>query len=186
MIPGEPHNDRTKQIPQPSIHPKRDTDMKHVLAFTILIFLLPSCSPETDLEFEPYQKIKIEPVCSSPITRDKDDRVYSGQIKSQTGLTKFQKTYGIDIDAPIDFARQMLIFGITDNLSSRAFQLLKQERMRFFTLDYAQTLTTYMPPPPPEGKKHSWIQVFVSPKIDGIAHIRVKNVVTNGLSKVYD
>ncbi len=138
-------------------------------------------------EAEAYRTIHIEPVFSKMITRDKADRVYSGQITSEAGLAEFEKIYGIDVDtSQVDFGKQMLIFGITDNISSRAFQFLKQERIRVFTLDYAETGIKYKMRMPEAGKKYSYIQVFVLKKIDGIPHIRVKNSISNGLSKVYD
>jgi len=80
----------------------------------------------------------------------------------------------------------MLIFGITDDITTRAFQFLNQKKSRTFTLDYAETGIKYKIRTPEDGKKHSYIQVFVLKKTEGIPHIRVKNYVSNGLSKVYD
>lgn len=138
---------------------------------------------------EPYQTIKIKEVFSSLITRDEADRVYSGQIKSKAGLTEFENTYGIKIEnLKVDFNKQMLIFGITDNISTRAFQFLKHRNLyiRYFILDYADTGTVYDLVNPGAGKKHSHIQVFVLKKIDNIPHINVKAMAGNGLSMVYD
>ncbi len=140
-----------------------------------------------ETEPEPYQKIKIKAVFSKLLTRDNADRVYSGQIKSEAGLAEFEKTYGFDIDnSKVTFENQMFIFGITDNISSRAFQFLKQDKIRTFTLDYAETGIKYKLRMPNKGKKLSYVQVFVLKKIDGISHVRAKNSVSNGLSKVYD
>lgn len=140
-----------------------------------------------EVEPEPYQKIKIEQVFSKLITRDKTDHVYSGQIKTQSGLAEFEKTYGIDVDdAKMDFKKQMLIFGMTDNITTRAFQFLKQKGMNSFTLDYADTGIEYRLRRVGEGLKYSYVQVFVIDRIDGISHVKVKNLVGNGLSKVYD
>lgn len=146
-----------------------------------------ACSSVAEEDPEAYQSIKITPVFSKLITRGKDDRVYSGQIKSKEGLMEFQKTYGIEIDtAQMDFAKQLLIFGITDNITTRAVQFLKQERVRSFTLDYADTGIEYRLRRVGEGLKYSYIQVFLLDRIDGISHVKVKNLVENGLSKMYD
>ena len=163
--------------------------MKRYLTFIILGFLavIFACSSKAEVESEVYQTIKIEEVFSELTTRDKDDRVYSGQIKTETGLTEFEKTYGVKLgNLNIDFKKQMLIFGITDEISTRAFQFLKQEKLRYFTLDYADTGIRYKLTMPDEGKKHSYIQVFILKRIEAISHIKVKNLVRNGLSKVYD
>ena len=136
---------------------------------------------------EPYQKIEIKQVFSQLITRDKPDRVYSGQIKTESGLAEFKKTYGIDVDdSKVDFKKQMLIFGMTDNIRTRAFQFLKQERMNSFTLDYADTGIEYRLRRVGEGLKYSYVQIFLIDRIDGMSHVKVKNLVGKGLSKVYD
>ncbi len=167
----------------------KETDMKKYFTFTILGFLavIFACSSKAEVESEIYQTIKIEAVFSELITRDKDDRVYSGQIKTKTGLAEFERTYGIKLgDVNLDFKNQMLIFGITDEISTRAFQLLKQEKLRYFTLDYADTGIKYKLTMPGEGKKHSYIQVFILKKIEAISHIKVKNLVMDGVSKIYN
>jgi len=149
--------------------------------------LLIASSLKAEVRPETYRTIKIEPIFSKLIIRNKDDRVYSGQIKSRTGVVEFGKIYGIEIDfSKIDFEEQMLIFGITDNISSRAFQFLQQEKHRFFTLDYADTGIEYKMRAPGKDKKYSFAQVFVLKKIKGISHIRIKNSVKNGLSRIYD
>lgn len=163
-----------------------------IVCILIIIFSLSDSSKNTpvdlgDIEPEIYHKIEIKPVFSKLFTRDKADRVYSGQIKSETGLAEFEKAYGIDVNSSlVSFDGKMLIFGITDNISSRAFQFLRQENIRTFTLDYAETGIKYKLRMPEEGQKHSYMQVFVLDKIEGISHIRVKNTVSNGLSRVYD
>lgn len=129
-----------------------------IIAFTVLIILL-MYSSKANVKPENYQPIKIREVFSGLITRDKDDRVYAGQIKSEAGLAEFQKTYGVTLHGlTVDFKKQMLIFGITDNLSTRAFQLLKHKYLRSLTLDYADTGIVYDLVKPDEGKKHSHIQ----------------------------
>lgn len=136
---------------------------------------------------EPYVQIKVQEIFSALITRDKGDRIYSGQIKSENGLADFKKAYGIDGEfLSVDFKKQMLIFGITDNISSRAFQFLKQEKIRSFVLDYADTGIMYKLKILENGKKYSYLQVFILDRIDGISHVRVKNLVANGLSKMYE
>ena len=136
---------------------------------------------------ESYQTIKIKPIFSKLVTRDDDDRVYSGQITSEVGLVAFGQKYRVDIDKSlVDFEKQMLIFGITDDITTRAFQFLNQKKSRIFTLDYAETGIEHKLRRPEDGMKHSYIQVFVLKKTEGVAHIRVKNHVRNRLSKVYD
>lgn len=151
------------------------------------VILLAVNFASAEVEPEPYQKIKIEQVFSKLIARDKADRVYSGQIKTGAGLAEFEKTYGIDVDnSKVDFKKQMLIFGMTDNIKTRAFQFLKQERMNSFTLDYIDTGIEYRLRRVGEGLKHSYAQVFLIDRIDGISHVKVKTLVGNGLSRVYD
>ena len=160
--------------------------MRYVIATTSLILLI--CQVIfAGVEPEPYQKIEIKPVFSKLIIRDNSDRTYSGQIKSKRGLTEFEKAYGIDIDdSRVDFEMQMLVFGITDDITTRIFQFLKQKKVMVFTLDYAETGIKYKLRIPEEGKKHSYMQVFVLKKIEGVSHIRAKNHIRNGLSKVFD
>ncbi|MCX6144458.1 MAG: hypothetical protein NTZ35_14715, partial [Ignavibacteriales bacterium] len=125
----------------------------------------------------PYRTIKIKEVFSKLMTRDKEDRVYSGQIKSEDGLAEFEKTYGIDIgEHNIDFKKQMLIFGITDSISTRAFQLLQDKTTGTIVLDYMDTGEQYRMRPLGESKKYSHLQVFILDRINGIAHVRVKNL----------
>lgn len=160
--------------------------MNRLIALVILI-LLGAHYVSAEVEPEPYQKINIKPMFSKLVTRDDTDRVYSGQITSEVGLVAFGQKYRVDVDKTlVDFEKQMLVFGITDDITTRAFQLLKQEKIRTFTLDYAETGIKYKLRRPDEGQKHSYIQVFVLKRMDGISHIRVKNLVANGLSKVYD
>ena len=156
-----------------------------IIGIMILTLALISLSNK-DINPEIHWKIKIKEVFSGIITRDKDDRVYSGQIKSEAGFADFQKTYGVNLnDLKLDFKKQMLIFGITDDISTRAFQLLNNIQLNSFTLDYADTGIMYKLRAAEEGKKHSHIQVFVMKKTNGISHIKVKNLIRNGLSKVY-
>ena len=51
--------------------------------------LLFAYSAQAGVKPEAYLKIKIKPVFSGLIIRDKDDFVYSGQIKSEAGLVEF-------------------------------------------------------------------------------------------------
>ncbi len=103
-------------------HLKRKCQKRRTLLFIVLSVLgslfLNSC--REDEEFIPYQTIKINEVFSQLITRDKDDRIYSGQIKSDAGLAEFEKAYGVTLqDHTVDFDKQMFIFGITDRISMR-------------------------------------------------------------------
>jgi hypothetical protein len=164
----------------------KEMKMNKIITITSVILLAVNFV-SAEVELEPYQKIKIKKVFSKLITRDKADRIYSGQIKTESGLAEFEKTYGIDIDnSKVDFKKQMLIFGLTDNIRTRAFQFLKQERMNSFTLDYTDTGIEYQLRKVGEGLKYSYVQVFLIGQIDGISHVKVKNLVGNGLSKVYD
>ena len=159
-------------------------------AATILLFgcTTTTIDPDTTTP-EPYQQIKVKEVLSTRIVRDREDRVYSGQIQSADGLAKFKKIYGIELDlAPVNFDAQILIFGITDNISTRAFQFLTQERPRSFILDYADTwieIKLGVPDNHDKGKKHSHLQIFILDRMEGIPHIRVKNLVADGLSETY-
>jgi hypothetical protein len=132
------------------------------------------------------QKKEIEEVFSELITRNADDRTYSGQIKSEAGLAEFENLYEVKLqNITVDFKDQMLIFGITDNISTRAVQFLKHEHIQSFVLEYTDIGIQYKLKAPDKGKKHSYLQVFVLKKIDGVSHIKVKNLIRNGLSKVY-
>lgn len=135
----------------------------------------------------PYENVPVEQVFERIITRERYDSVYSGQIRDAEGLAEFERNYGVEAAPPeIDFKKQMLVFGINDNLSSRAFQLLQQDWSvrSILTLDYYDTGIRYRLALPPEGKKTSRMQVFIMERIDGVSHVRVKDLV-RGLSKVY-
>jgi len=137
-------------------------------------------------QFEPYQPIEVREIFSGLITRNCGDRVYSGQVRSREGLAQFEKSYGIERAVlEIDFERQMLIFGITDDISTRAYQFLRQKSMKTFVLDYFDTGIRYRLPIAEKGTKCSYLQVFILERIDGVTHIGVKNLVRDGLSKVY-
>ena len=158
---------------------------RHLMCTMLAMGLVLSAQASED-DPEPYRSINIREVFSKMITRDETDRVYSGQIKTQAGLEAFEKAYVVLGNQQIDFTKQMLIFGITDEMSTRAIQFLAQERMRDFTLDYADTGIRYRMEPPQTGKKYSQLQVFILDRIDGIPHIKVKNLVRDRLSTVYD
>ncbi|AXP82937.1 hypothetical protein CJ739_3878 [Mariniflexile rhizosphaerae] len=160
--------------------------MKLVYYFVGVLFLIFQSNPQH--EYEKYQKIEINEVFSELVTRKENDRVYSGQINTQHGLIAFEKQYGLQFDiSDIDFEKQMLIFGITDNISSRAFQFLTQKKSVKFTLDYIDTGIVYKLKRPKKGRKHSYIQIFKIDRIEEfIPHIRVKNYENDRLSLVYE
>ncbi len=134
----------------------------------------------------PYSTIPIVEVFSKRIIRNVDSRLYSGQIKSLDGLKEFGSKFNIDITSlKLNFVNSMYIFGVTDSISTRAFQLLKQEPL-YFILDYSDTGIKYKLRKPEKGKKHSLLQIFKVKKIQGISHVKVKNLVSNGLSYSYD
>ncbi len=67
-----------------------------------------------------YIEIEIKEIFSELIVHDIGNRVYSGQIKSKEGLEEFSRQYSLDMNLDnIDFKSKMLIFGITDNISTR-------------------------------------------------------------------
>ena len=133
----------------------------------------------------PYVEIESEQVFSKRIVRDMDDRVFSGQIKTDMGLADFDRTYSLGMDiGNIDFEKKMLIFGITDSISTRAFRFLRQKKRKSFCLDYYDVGIRYKLRRPDDGKKYSHVQVFLLDRVEGISHIRVKNLLP-GLSKVY-
>ena len=133
----------------------------------------------------PYEEIESEEVFSKLVTRDMDDRVYSGQIRTQTGLADFDRAYALSMDiGNIDFEKKMLIFGVTDSISTRAFRFLRQKKRQSFCLDYYDAGIRYKLRRPDDGKRYSYIQVFLLDRVEGIPHIRVKNLL-QGSSKVY-
>jgi len=134
---------------------------------------------------EPYKKIDIREIYSKMIIRNDNDPVHSGQIKSTEGLAKFQKTYGITVNVEnVDFKSQFLIFGLTDNITTRAIQFLNQERSHRYTLDYAETGIDYFMTTP-KGKKPSYMQIFVLDRIERGFCINIKNVIKSGRSEMY-
>ncbi len=136
---------------------------------------------------DPYEKIPFKEIFLKLIVRDREDRVYSGQIKSEKGLAAFSRKYALDFKPQgIDFKKHMLIFGITDNISTRAFRFLKRKGMNVYVLDYYETGLKYKLRMPETGKKYSYIQIFLTDRIEGIPHIAVKNFVVGGLSEVYE
>jgi hypothetical protein len=155
-----------------------------VLGIACTLVLFPPCRVSEG----PYKRIPVKEVFSNLIVREQDDRVYSGQIRSEKGLAKFADKYSVDlqVEGGIDFKKQMLIFGITDEIHTGAFQFLRDANLNDFVLDYRDTGIKYKLGRPGEGKKYSIIQVFLLEKIEGIRHVRVKNLVRNGLSGVYD
>lgn len=153
--------------------------------YSILVLLL-ACSSQSKGAPEGYHSIKISEVFSKMIVRDSGDRVYSGLIRSADGIREFEKAYGIDLgNLKVNFATQTLLFGITDNFSSRAFQLLEQVELKRLTLDYGETGIAYKLGGLEQGKKYSFLQVFITGKINGNPHISVKNSINNGVSKFF-
>jgi hypothetical protein len=135
----------------------------------------------------PYAEIEIKEVFSELMARGAYDRVYSGQIKSKTGLADFSRKYSLDLNVEnIDFEKKMLIFGITDDISTRAFRFLKQKQLSLFCLDYYDTGIRYKLRIAGDGKRYSYAEVFLLDRIEGIQHVAVKNLVRSGLSKVYE
>lgn len=136
---------------------------------------------------DPYEKIDFKEVLSKQIVRNQEDRVYSGQIKSEKGLVDFSQKYSLNLKPEnVNFKKQMMIFGITDSISTRAFQFLRQESIRSYVLDYYDTGIEYKLRIPEKGKKYSYVQVFLIDRIERIPHIKVKNLVRDRLSKVYE
>ena len=132
-----------------------------------------------------YETIHTKEIFSKLITRDKNDRLHSGLIKSAEGLTEFEKAYGVDMGNPkVDFKLEMLLFGITDNYHTWAYRFVSQKSFPFHILDYKESGREMKMKPVAEGKKYSRLQVFFLKRIDNVSHIRVRNIVP-GLSRVY-
>ena len=162
--------------------------MKIILMSLLLILNLQNLSCE-DIQPEKYEVIPFQSIFSDLIQRKSDDRIYSGQISTLKGLEAFVKSYEIQVDqTKVDFQTQMIIFGITDQFSTRAMQFLYQKKIHEYTLDYAETGIKYSMVEPKKGNKYSYLQLFViaKDKVKGIPHIAVKNSVQNGLSKVFE
>ena len=160
--------------------------MKHkyilLSVFIIGIFL----AVQIYAEGPQYKNIKYEEVFGELIQRDKSDRVYSGQIKSAKGLEEFLEQYPVSLNfKDVDFNKQMLIFGITDQISTRAFQLLSTWNNRHLLLDYYDTDIKYKLAITKEGERYSFLQIFLLQRIDGLAHVNVKNKVEDKLSWIY-
>lgn len=137
----------------------------------------------------PYKKIALKEVLSKQIVRNQKDRVYSGQIKSEKGLVEFSQKYSLALKLEdVNFKKQMLIFGITDSISTRAFQFPRQgqEGIGSYVLDCYDTGIEYELRRLEKGKKYSYLQVFLINRIKRIPHIKVKNLVMDRLSKVYE
>ncbi len=159
--------------------------MNRYLVYVFFSLFL-ACSSRAEGTPEIYRSIRINEVFSKLIARDLDDRTYSGQIKSKTGLAEFEKAYGIKLsNRNLNFDTHFLIFGITDDFSSRAFQFLEQKKLGHFILDYVETGIKYKFRGLDKGKKYSFLQVFVLKRIEGISHIMIKNMVLHGVSNVF-
>ncbi|MBN1911949.1 MAG: hypothetical protein JW818_19665 [Pirellulales bacterium] len=144
-------------------------------------------SPPAKVRFVPFENINIEQIFSERIVREKNDMVCCGLIESKEGLAKFKAVYGIDVKADkVDFDKQTLLFGITNNISTRAFQLLSQPRIRLLTLDYVDSGERFRLAPLAPGKKYSHVQVFVLKKIERRINLRVKNYLPVGRMEVYN
>jgi len=147
---------------------------------------MPSLAPTVRAPDGPYEEIQINEVHSKLIVRDTVDRIYSGQIKSEKGLSEFSLKYMLDLKIKsVDFTNQMLIFGITDSISTRAFRFLKNKKIHAFCLDYYDTGIKYKLKHLQKCKKYSYVQVFSVDRIERIPHIKAKNLVRNKLSKTY-
>jgi hypothetical protein len=135
----------------------------------------------------PSRTIGIREIHAQILSRDEGDRVYSGQIRSEAGLRRFRERFGIDSEMPsIDFEKNMLVFGLTDRITTRAYRLVAMDLIRYYVLDYSETGIKYKLMPPGEGKKHSYLQIFVVERIEGIAHVQVRNFMGNGLSRIFE
>lgn len=155
---------------------------RHIMLF-VTVFMALGCTSITE---NPYTEIEIKEVFSKLIVLDVGNSIYSGQIKSQEGLEEFSQQYSLDLNLDnIDFNSKMLIFGIMDNISTRAYRFIKDENSNSFHLDYHDTGIRYKLMAPEKGKRYYYLQIFLLDRIDGIPHIRVKDL-EQGLSKVYE
>lgn len=149
--------------------------------------LAASATTETDPP-SPYTTIPLEPVLTEQrVIRPDSDKLLVGQIVSEKGAERFRAEYGVALKTDgIDFDRQMLVFGITDIIYTRAFQLLRNRQLDDgYVLDYFNAGIYRDLPNPGEGKKYSIVQVFATNRIERmIGNIKVKNL-TFGASKVF-
>ena len=71
---------------------KKDKYKILYLAFTVLNLFFVNVT-QAEVKPEAYETIKIKQVFSKLITRGQNDRIYSGQIKSEKGVIEIEKTY---------------------------------------------------------------------------------------------
>jgi len=132
---------------------------------------------------EYYEVIPIKEVYSKLIERDEKDLLQSGVIASKAGLSKFKSDYALNFDSSsIDFNKQKLVFGITDEITSRAFQLLKSNT---YCLDYRAYAIKYKIRKAGAGEKNSYLQIFAIDSKHILRWLDVKNVIRNKKSKNY-
>ncbi|MFH1548161.1 MAG: hypothetical protein ABID32_02480 [Candidatus Omnitrophota bacterium] len=157
---------------------------RDVILFTmIFIFITLGCAKTTG---NSSIEIEIKEVFAKLIVSDIGNSLYSGQIKSQVGLEEFARQYSLDLGIKnVDFKQKMLVFGITGNISARVSRFIKYKNSNSFYLDYYDTGIRYKLMIPKKGKRYYYLQIFIIDRIDGIPHIRVKNL-EQGLSKIYE
>ncbi len=135
----------------------------------------------------PYEIIPLKPILAEQrVIRPASDNLLVGQIVSEKAAGQFRAKYGVAFETDnIDFSKQMLVFGITDIVSTRAFQLLRNRHTDAFMLDYRYVNYYRRLAPPGENKKISIVQVFVTSRNEKmVGNIAVKNV-THEFTKWY-
>ena len=139
--------------------------------------------PGTSSASEYYEVIPMKEVYSKLIERDEKDLLHSGVIASDTGLSEFKSDYALNFDSSsIDFSKQKLVFGITDEITSRAFQLLKSNS---YCLDYRAYAIKYKIRKAGPGEKNSFLQIFAIDSKHILRRLDVKNVIRNRKTKNY-
>ena len=156
---------------------------KLVPLIVIISICLLGCSTTTP---DPYKILPITEVYSQLIERSETDLLHSGVIASESGLSTFRTEYGIGFNAgSIAFDKQMLVFGITDEITSRAFRLLKPQAGTY-CLDYRAHAVKYKIKKADPGNKNSYLQIFTINRIEGLSRIDVKNIVRGMATKRYE
>lgn len=131
--------------------------------------------------------IDSKPAMETLIERNKGDKVYSGVIMSENGLEELLGHYGnlkYKKLPKFDWENNILIFGITDKISTRIANL-KHNQSKGYYLDYYDSGIKYKLKILSDGMKYSYLEIRSVAKNIVISHLFVKNFETNGLFQKY-
>ncbi len=162
--------------------------MKVLLTIASLVFVQFGLTGPTAIAADaksPYEIIPLKPLFADfdsgwRIIRPISDKLIVGQILSEKGADQFRAKYGVTFTTDdIDFDKQMLVFGITDFISFRAFQLLRNRRFDdSYVLDYYNAGLYRRLKNPGKDKQYSIVQVFVISRNERmIGNVEVKRPV---------